>query len=111
MKSMLHEASSIMKAIEKAWNESGQPTEFTVKVLEEGEKGFLWFSKNPAVISLSFDPKKQPILKKKIPQAPVKPKHQILRSKPTEQKRDIFDSQKTPLLQRQHRPLDKEQAV
>ncbi len=59
MKSVLHEASTIMKAIEKAWEESGQPIEFNVKVLESGEKGFLWFAKHPAIVSLTFDPKKQ----------------------------------------------------
>jgi predicted RNA-binding protein Jag len=59
MKSMLHEASSIAKAIEKAWVESGKPLEFTVNVLEPGEKNFLGFSKKPAIVSITYDPKKQ----------------------------------------------------
>ncbi|MFH1831376.1 MAG: hypothetical protein ABH827_01100 [bacterium] len=59
MKSMLHEAPTVIKAIEKAWTDSGQPSEFTIKVLETGETSFLWFSKHPAIISMTYDPKKQ----------------------------------------------------
>jgi predicted RNA-binding protein Jag len=59
MKSMLHEAPSILKAIEKAWQESGQPKEFTIKVMDPGEPGILWFSKRPAIVSIIFDPRKQ----------------------------------------------------
>lgn len=55
MKSMLHEASSIIKAIEKAWTESGKPSEFTIKILEEGQKGFLGLTKLPAIVSITFD--------------------------------------------------------
>ena len=40
MKSMLHEASTVAKAIEKAWTESGKPLEFTIKIHEVGEKNF-----------------------------------------------------------------------
>jgi predicted RNA-binding protein Jag len=59
MKSMLHEASSVAKAIEKAWLESGKPGEFSINILEVGEKGFLGFTKRPAVVSITFDPKRQ----------------------------------------------------
>lgn len=55
MKSMLHEASSIIKAIEKAWTESGKPSEFTIKILEEGQKGFLGLTKLPAIVSITFN--------------------------------------------------------
>ncbi len=60
MKSMLHEASSIINAIEKAWIESGKPSEFTIKILEEGKKGFLGFSKLPAIVSITFNSVKAP---------------------------------------------------
>lgn len=56
---MLCEASSIIKAIETAWNESGKPSEFSIKVLEAGEKGILWFTKQPAIVSISYDPRRQ----------------------------------------------------
>lgn len=59
MKSMLHEASSVAKAAEKAWIESGRPTEFTIRVLEVGEKNFFGFCKSPSIISITFDPNKQ----------------------------------------------------
>jgi predicted RNA-binding protein Jag len=59
MKSMLHEASSIVKAVEKAWADAGKPTEFTIKVLEAGEKNFLGLSKRPAIVSITYEPKRQ----------------------------------------------------
>ena len=58
MKSMLHEGASIVKAIEKAWKESGKPSEFTVNILEVGEKNFLGLTKRPAVVSITYDPRK-----------------------------------------------------
>ncbi len=61
MKSMLHEASSVAKAIEKAWAEAGKPTEFTIKVLEAGEKNFLGLSKRPAIVSITYEPRKQTV--------------------------------------------------
>ncbi len=60
MKSMLHEASTVAKAIEKAWIESGKPLEFTINVLEVGEKNFLGMSKRPAIVSISYDPRRLP---------------------------------------------------
>jgi hypothetical protein len=63
MKSMLHEASSVAKAIEKAWAESGKPREFTINVLELGVKNFLGFSKLPAIVSITFDPKSVPLVR------------------------------------------------
>lgn len=57
MKSMLQEESSICKAVEKAWDVSGKPTEFTVKVLSKEIKNFWGILKKPAVISFSYNPK------------------------------------------------------
>jgi predicted RNA-binding protein Jag len=54
MKSMLHEAASIIKAVEKAWTESGKPSEFTIKILEKGEKNFIGMTKRPAIISITY---------------------------------------------------------
>ncbi len=54
MKSILQESSSIAKAVEKAWQHAGMPAEFSVKVLDKGEKNFLGFSKKPAIISFSY---------------------------------------------------------
>lgn len=54
MKSMLHEASSIIKAVEKAWTESGKPSEFTIKILEKGEKNFIGMTTRPAIVSITY---------------------------------------------------------
>ncbi len=59
MKSILHEAPTILKAIEKAWLDSGKPLEFTVHIHEQGEKNFLGISKRPAIVSITYEPKSQ----------------------------------------------------
>lgn len=41
MKSLMEESSSIFKAIETAWQRAGKPQEFSVKILEHPETGFL----------------------------------------------------------------------
>lgn len=58
MKSILQEANSIERAIDKAWNEAGKPKEFTIKVHDEGARSFLGFIKRPAIISILFKPEK-----------------------------------------------------
>lgn len=55
MKSVIHEASSIIKAIDQAWEKAGKPTDFSVKILEEAQKNFLGFTKRSAKIALFFD--------------------------------------------------------
>lgn len=90
---MLHEASSVSKAIEKAWTDAGKPSEFTIKVLEAGEKNFLGMSKRPSIVSISYDPKRQTApaqdpQKKEAPRLqPQKPKQeQPAKSKTPERK-------------------------
>lgn len=58
MKSIIEEASSISKAIEKAWIHAGKPREFSIKVFEEAKVSFLGFTKQSAKIALMFDEKK-----------------------------------------------------
>lgn len=59
MKSMLQEASSIAKAVEKAWEAAGKPEEFTIKVLDQGERGFLGLTTvKPAIVSIIYEPGK-----------------------------------------------------
>lgn len=55
MKSVIHEASSIAKAVDQAWEKAGYPAEFSIKVLETPEKNFLGFTKRSAKIALFFD--------------------------------------------------------
>jgi predicted RNA-binding protein Jag len=56
MKSIMEEASSIAKAVEKAWQRAGKPQEFTVKVYEEPQKNFLGLTTKPAKVGLFFEP-------------------------------------------------------
>ena len=58
MRSILLEASSIERAIDKAWNEAGKPREFTIKVHDEGEKNFFGFSRRPARLSILYVPQR-----------------------------------------------------
>jgi len=57
MKSIMHEASSIAKAIEQGWVKAGSPADFSVKVLELPTKNFFGMTVNPAKIALYFDEK------------------------------------------------------
>lgn len=58
MKSLLQEASTIERAIDKAWNEAGKPTEFTIKIHDQGERNFLGMSRRPAIISIIYKPER-----------------------------------------------------
>ncbi len=54
MKSIMEEASSIFKAIEKGWNSAGNPKEFTIKIFEEPQKNFIGMTVRPAKIGIFF---------------------------------------------------------
>jgi len=54
MKSIVEEASSILKAIEKAWNRAKQPKDFSIKVFEKEVKNFFGFTKKPAKVGLFY---------------------------------------------------------
>ena len=54
MKSIMEEASSIIKAIEKGWANAGNPKEFTIKVFEEPQKNFIGMTVRPAKIGIFF---------------------------------------------------------
>ena len=55
MKSLVEEASSIFKAIEKAWTRAGKPQSFSIKIFEEPEKNFLGFTKKDAKVGIFFE--------------------------------------------------------
>ncbi len=62
MKSVMEEASSIMKAVEQGWNNAGKPKEFTVKIFEEPEKNFIGMTTRSAKVGIFFtDQVKKPI--------------------------------------------------
>jgi hypothetical protein len=55
MKSVMQEASSLIKAIEQGWIKAGQPQEFSIKILEEPQKNFIGMTIRSAKIALFFD--------------------------------------------------------
>ena len=55
MKSLVEEASSIAKAIEKAWERAGKPQSFSVKIYEAPEKNFFGFTKKSAKVGIFFE--------------------------------------------------------
>lgn len=57
MKSIMEEASSVIKAIEKGWIQAGKPQEFTIKVFEEATKNFIGMTVHPAKIAIFFQEK------------------------------------------------------
>jgi predicted RNA-binding protein Jag len=57
MKSIMEQASSIIKAIEKAWISAESPKEFTVKIFEKEEKNFFGMTTKPAKIGIFFSDK------------------------------------------------------
>lgn len=59
MRSLLVQASTVEKAVDKAWKSAGTPTEFTIKILDFGEKGFLGLTKKNAIVSIIYEPQKQ----------------------------------------------------
>ena len=60
MKSNIEQASSIMKAIEKAWNQAEKPKEFSIKVFEQEERNFFGMSTKPAKVGIFFGGDKAP---------------------------------------------------
>jgi len=57
MKSIIEQASSIMKAIEKAWDQAEQPKEFSIKIFEKEERNFFGMSTKPAKVGIFFGDK------------------------------------------------------
>jgi predicted RNA-binding protein Jag len=57
MKSIVEEASSILKAIEKGWSLAGKPQEFSIKIFEVEQKNFLGMTTKPAKIAIFFGEK------------------------------------------------------
>lgn len=60
MKSVIHEASSIAKAIEQGWVKAGKPKDFTVKIFEEPQKNFIGFTVKNAKVGIFVEDRQQP---------------------------------------------------
>lgn len=88
---MLHEASSVSKAIQKAWEQAGCPEEFTIKVLEVEKRGFAGlFVKSPAVVSITYAPP----TKQKSRSGSTDRQHQQKRSRSRHENKDRGNSSK-----------------
>jgi len=61
MKSIVEEASSIVKAIEKAWIRAGKPLSFQVKILEESKRNFFGMTVKSAKIGFFFAKEAEPV--------------------------------------------------
>jgi hypothetical protein len=79
MKSIIEQASSIIKAIEKAWNQAEKPTEFSIKIFEQEERNFFGMSTKPAKIGIFFGNDKPTTHEKPV----VKPQQKIKECRPT----------------------------
>jgi len=55
MKSIIEEAPSILKAIEKAWARAGNPVEFSVKIFEDAQKNFFGLTSKNAKVGVFFE--------------------------------------------------------
>jgi hypothetical protein len=99
MKSIIEEASSITKAIEKGWHKAGKPTEFSVKIFEEPQRNFIGMTIKSAKIGIFFNDNpqpKQPAPQKNKPQQAQKPAH---KERPAQARREVpaQNTQKAPL--------------
>jgi hypothetical protein len=56
MKSVIQESTSLAKAIEEGWKKAGKPAEFSVKIYQEAEYGFLGLgTKKKAKVCILFE--------------------------------------------------------
>ncbi len=94
MKSVMEEASSIIKAIEKGWISAGQPKEFTVKILEEPQRNFIGLTVRSAKIGIFFSdehvakPQEESQIRQK-PSAPKQAPASKEPSKPRHKQREL----------------------
>ncbi len=103
MKSIVQEASSIEKAINKAWEEAGRPAEFSVRILEHPTRNFFGFLKRSAKVALVFPSqnKSQERSRDKKPVRDERPnrdkKHENLKSESVERtKKSVRQERPTP---------------
>jgi predicted RNA-binding protein Jag len=112
MKSIVEEASSIAKAIEKSWTRAGKPREFSIKIFEDAEKNFLGMTTKPAKIAIFFEESatsiNAPATRTVKPQAAYEQKREHQREQPRPQPSERPDRreqrQSAPAQERPERP-------
>lgn len=93
MKSIVEEASSLAKAIEKGWIRAGKPQEFTVKVFEEAQKNFFGFTTKSAKVGIFFEDRPQQKQKERQPQQQQQQKKQPQQAQQPRQERTDKNTQ------------------
>lgn len=112
MKSIMQEASSVVKAIEQGWIKAGKPQEFSIKILEEAQKNFIGLTTKPAKIALFFD--EAPVLRvseplKPRPQAPRAPRVAAPSPKPEVREPRVRREEQQPRAQQQQPRTEQDQ--
>lgn len=78
MKSIMQEASSVIKAIEKSWETAGKPKQFSITIFEEPKKNFIGMTVHSAKVGIFFD--EGAIAEKEAPKiTPVKKKEPFIK--------------------------------
>jgi predicted RNA-binding protein Jag len=90
MKSLMEEASSIAKAIEKAWERAGNPREFTVKVLDKPKKNFFGFTTKSAKVAILFEEEPAPYIQRQ----PVRQDRSQQPQQPRQQRQQVTQPKK-----------------
>ena len=107
MRSIIHEASTIAKAIEQGWIKAGKPKDFTIKIFEEPQKNFFGFTTRNAKVGIFVEDKQQRQEHRPKKHAPQhrRPRHRKERPWGDQQERP-FDRQDG---QRPQHPQDRQQ--
>ena len=104
MKSIIEQASSIAKAIEKAWNQAEQPKEFSIKIFEKEERNFFGMTTKPAKVGIFFGDK--PIIHEKPVQ---KPRQEIKECRPVQKPQPTIKQEQNPARAPQQKPVQQKQ--
>ena len=110
MKSIVEEASSVVKAIEKGWVLAGKPQEFQVKVFEVEQKNFLGMTTKSAKIAIFYNEKfsdKAPTFRPDHAEKRPYPKKDTPTSTPAPVRKERAPQQETTT-QRQQQPKPEE---
>ncbi|MEX0849443.1 MAG: hypothetical protein WD055_04385 [Candidatus Dependentiae bacterium] len=83
MKSIVQEASSVVKAIDCAWKRAEQPAEFSVRIHEHPKKNMFGFTTKSAKIALFYGEEKPRSRNSKPTARPLRQKKTAEASKPT----------------------------
>ena len=107
MKSIMEQASSIIKAIEKAWISAESPKEFTVKIFEKEERNFFGMTTKPAKIGIFFSDKPhsqdKPHHKSRTENQPeVKECHAFVKTTADKQAKPVINKQGEQCAPKQH---------